>query len=158
MRRAFAPLLHKQMTLDTDIVLVVFDLGFGLWDQIRIDYPKRFYNLGAAEQGGMDVAIGMALTGKKVFVYSMPTFLIYRPFEVLRTYVNHEKIPLRLIGSGRDADYAHDGISHNFEDTKNILDTLPNITQYWPQSELELPLLVEKMASDNTPCFISLRR
>jgi len=158
MRREFAFELHKQMTIDTNIVLISMDLGYGMWDKIRDDYPKRFYNVGASEQAGMDIAVGMALSGKKVFVYSITTFLLYRAFETLRTYVNYEKIPLRLVGSGRDKDYAHDGISHWSEDAKQILDTLPNIKQYFPTDKNEIPLIVEKMVEDDSPAFISLIR
>lgn len=158
MRPEFFKQLHKQMTLDLDIVVICFDLGFGGFDQIRTDYPSRFFNVGASEMGGMDVAIGMALSGKKVFVYSITNFLIYRPFEALRTYVNHEKIPIRLVASGRDKDYEHDGVSHHSEDARQILDCLPNITKYWPDTKEEIPLLVEKMAKENIPAFISLKR
>lgn len=158
MRPLFFKELHKQMTLNTNIVAVTFDLGYGGFDQIKTDYPKRFFNVGASEQAGMDIAVGLALSGKKVFVYSITTFLLYRSFETLRTYINHEKLPIILIGSGRDKDYAHDGISHWSEDAKQVLDCLPNITQYWPTDKKEIPLLVEKMTKENSPQFISLKR
>lgn len=158
MRGWFAYELHKQMTLDTDIVLITFDLGFGMWDEIRDNYPKRFYNLGVSEQAGMDIAVGMALSGKKVFVYSITNFLLYRPFETLQTYINYEKIPIKLVASGRNKDYIHDGISHWSEDAKPILDCLPNIKQLWPESKEEIPLLVEQMVKSNDPIFISLKR
>jgi len=146
------------MTIDTDIVVIVGDLGYKMFDEIRDNYSKRFFNVGAAEQAMMDIAIGMALSGKKVFVYSITNFLLYRPFEALRTYINHEKIPVRLIAAGRGKDYLTDGISHQSEDAKQILDCLPNITQYWPDDKKEIPLLVKKMVEENKPSFISLKR
>lgn len=158
MRRTFAQALHKQMTLDIDIVVVLGDLGFGMFDEIRKDYPDRIINTGASEQAMMDMAVGLALSGKKPFVYSITNFLLYRPFETLRTYINHEKIPVRLIASGRDRDYAHDGISHHSEDAKKILDCLPNITQYWPDTKEEIPNLVKQLAEVTQPSFISLKR
>jgi len=158
MRRLFKAELYKQMTIDTDIVVIVGDLGYKMFDEIRDNYSKRFFNVGAAEQAMMDIAIGMALSGKKVFVYSITNFLLYRPFEALRTYINHEKIPVRLIAAGRGKDYLTDGISHQSEDAKQILDCLPNITQYWPDDKKEIPLLVKKMVEENKPSFISLKR
>lgn len=50
MRKLFSELLHKEMSKDGDIVLITGDLGYGLWDRIRIDYSDRFYNVGSAEQ------------------------------------------------------------------------------------------------------------
>ena len=158
MRRTFAQELHKQMTLDTNIVVLVGDLGFGMFDQIRVDYPSRFINCGAAEQAMLDMAVGLALSGKKPFVYSITNFLLYRPFETLRTYINAENIPVILCASGRDCDYKHDGISHQSVDAKQILDCLPNIVQYWPETKEEIPTLVKQMAESTQPAFISLKR
>ena len=158
MRPLFFKELHKQMTLNANIVAVTFDLGYGGFDQIKTDYPKRFFNVGASEQAGMDIAVGLALSGKKVFVYSITPFLIYRAFETIRNYVNHEKLPIILVASVRDKDYPADGISPWSEEVKPILNTLPNIIQYYPTDKKEIPLLVEKMAKENSPQFISLKR
>lgn len=158
MRPTFFRELHKQMTFDQDIVAITMDLGYGGWDQIAKDYPKRFFNVGAAEQAGMDIAVGMAQDGKKVFVYSITPFLIYRAFETLRTYVNYERVPIKLVGSGRDTDYAHDGWSHDASDVKQILDTLPNIKQLYPETKEEIPELVKQMVDEDQPIFISLAR
>lgn len=158
MRRTFAKELYRHMTIDQDIVLITMDLGYGMWDQIRENYPKRFFNVGASEQAGLDIAVGMAQSGKKVFVYSITPFLIYRGFETLRTYIDHEQIPIRLVGSGRDDDYKHDGYSHDATDVKKILSTLPNIQQLYPKTKEEIPLLVTGMVNVDSPQFISLRR
>lgn len=158
MRRTFFKELHKAMTLDTDIFALTGDLGYGGFDQIRIDYPSRFRNCGASEQAMLDIAVGLALSGKKPFVYSITNFLIYRPFETLRTYINAENIPVILCASGRDNDYAHDGISHQSEDVRQILDCLPNITQHYPMDKEEIPDLMQKLVDAKTPQFISLKR
>jgi len=158
MRSAFAAELYKHMTLDPDIVLITMDLGMGMWDEIRKNYPKRFFNVGASEQAGLDIAVGMAQSGKKVFVYSITPFLLYRGFETIRTWIDHEKVPIRLVGSGRNDNYKHDGFSHDATDAKRILDTLPHIISLWPESKEEIPLLVKQMVDRNQPVFISLKR
>lgn len=158
MRHTFAQELHKQMTLRTDIVLLTGDLGYKMWDQIRIDYPSRFINCGASEQAMMDMAVGLAHCDKIPVVYSITPFLIYRAFETLRTYIDHEKINVKLVGSGRDKDYAHDGFSHDASDVKKILDTLPNIGQLYPTSKEEIPEMLTNMLEFDGPLFISLSR
>lgn len=158
MRRTFAAEMHKQMTLNTDIVILTGDLGYKMWDQIRVDYPNRFINCGASEQAMMDMAVGLAHSGKIPVVYSITPFLIYRAFETLRTYIDHEKVNVKLIGSGRDKDYAHDGFSHDASDVKKILDTLPNIGQLYPASRDEIPEMLENMLRFTGPLFISLSR
>lgn len=157
MRRTFARELYKKMTIDPDIVLITCDLGYGMWDQIQKDYPKQFINVGASEQAGLDIAVGMALSGKKVFVYTITPFF-YRAFETLRTYIDHEVIPIKLVGSGRNKDYSHDGYSHDATDVKKILSTLPNIIQLYPESKEDIPMLLTEMINNNQPYFISLKR
>lgn len=158
MRREFADQLFNQMAKNDKIWVVTCDLGFGLWDQIRETYPDRFINVGAAEQAGADIAVGLALGGQVPFLYSITTFLLYRAFETHRTYINYEKIPVKLVGGGRNRDYAHDGISHWSDDAGLILKTLPNIKGYWPDDKSQIPEILTKMVQSNLPDFISLKR
>ena len=92
MRKEFASMLHSEMSQNENIILLTGDLGYGMWDKIKIDYPDRFYNTLSAEQLMMGVAIGMAMEGKIPIVYSITPFAIYRPFELIRNYLNHENI------------------------------------------------------------------
>lgn len=154
----FAYELHQAMAEDPDIWLLTGDLGYGMLDQIKEDYPDRFLNVGAAEQALMGIAVGLALQGKKPFVYSITTFLLYRPFETIRNYINHERIPVRLIGGGRDQDYLHDGWSHWAVDADEVLELFPNIQRLFPADKEDMPHMVRMMVKENTPWFISLRR
>lgn len=158
MRGWFAYELYKHMQKDKDIWVLTGDLGYGMLDNIRDDFIDRFINTGAAEQAMMDIAVGLALSGKKPFVYSITPFLIYRPFDTIRTYINHELIPVRLVGSGRNRDYSHDGISHWAEDVPHHMKLFKNIVQYYPHTKENIPAIVESMVNDNEPAFISLRR
>lgn len=158
MRAHFAYALYQQMKKNKDIWLVVGDLGYKMWDKVRSDFPDRFINVGASEQAMLGVAIGLALSGKIPVVYSITSFLLYRPFETIRTYINHEKIPVKLIGGGRDKDYIHDGISHWSEDDKMIMANFKNIKSVWPQENEEIPQLVAKIIKSNTPWYINLKR
>jgi transketolase len=158
MRSAFFKELHNKMTKDERILALTGDLGFGGFDKISEEMPDRFFNCQAAEFSMMGVATGIALEGRIPFVYSIGTFLIYRPFEIIRTYINYENIPVKLICSGRDYDYSHDGISHWMHDIKPFMDMFPNIKQYWPNDKSEIPDMMEDITNNNLPCFLSLKR
>lgn len=157
-RGYFAGALYDQMVKNDKIFLLVGDLGYGVFDKHFKDFPTRCINTGAAEQALMDIAVGLAYDGKIPFVYSITPFLIYRPFETIRTYIDHEKLNVKLVGAGRDTDYHVDGFSHDASDVKEILGTLKNITQYYPETKEEVPDIVEHMLSTELPSFISLRR
>lgn len=154
----FAAELYEQMAENNNIWLIVGDLGYKMFDLHFRDFPKRTINTGAAEQSMMGLAIGLALSGKIPFVYSITTFLLYRPFETIRTYINHEKIPVKLIGGGRDKDYEHDGISHWAEDDKDIVKIFTNIKSVWPKTKEEIPLIVKDMIISKDPWYLNLKR
>jgi transketolase len=75
MRKEFAPLLHSEMSLNENIILLTGDLGYGLWDRIKIDYPDRFFNTLSSEQLMMGMASGLAMDGKIPIVYSITLLL-----------------------------------------------------------------------------------
>ncbi len=142
-RGYFANELHKQMESDPKIRVISCDLGYGMFDRIRQDFPEQFINVGSSEQAGMGVAVGLAMEGKKPFIYSISPFLIYRPFETIRNYIDHEKIPVRMIGSGLDDDYSHDGFSHHIYGVTDLVKShLPNVDLYIPEKKRIFQILL----------------
>ena len=158
MRRTFAAEIHRHMQINKDIWVIVGDLGYGVWDKVREDFPDRFINVGAAEVSMVDIGVGLALEGKIPIVYSISTFLLYRPFEQIRNYVNYEKIPVKLIGSGRDKEYLHDGISHWSDDDREVLKLFKNIQGGWPEKKEDIAYIVNQIIRNKKPYYINLSR
>ena len=159
MRKEFARCLYEQMQKNQSIVLLSGDLGFGLWDKIMEDYPDRFINTGAAEVSLITIAVGLALEGKIPFCYSISPFLIYRPFEAIKSYINGESIPVKLIGSGQTEQcYSHEGPSHASWDIPYFLDGFANIAKYYPEEREEIPDLVQTLIDNNAPSVMLLRQ
>lgn len=158
MRKECMELLYASMVTNQKIFVVTADLGFGLLDNIQNNFRDRFYNVGAAEQLLIGVGIGLAEQGKIPVCYSMSSFLLYRPFEMLRNYVNHENIPVKLIGSGRNRDYSHDGISHWAHDDETVLQALPNIKIYKPTDIDDMKQKWSEFLFDSHPAYLNLQR
>jgi transketolase len=158
MRRHFAQLVEKTMMIDRRLVVVTADLGYGMWDVVRDDYPQRFVNVGAAEQLMVGVCVGLALRGLRPIAYSITPFLLYRPFELIRNYVDHENLPVLLVGSGRGDDYAHDGFSHYAGDDVSMLAAFKNLTVYWPTSVEEMTEHFQEILAGTCPAYLNLRR
>ncbi len=157
----FAAALHDEMEKDDTIRLIVADLGWGMWDAVRDNFPDRFTNTGASEQLAVGIGVGMALSGLKPFVYSITTFLLFRPAEWIRNYVNHEQIPVRLVGSGINDDYKHDGFTHQPDEMNDIdkyFDLFNGIHSYFPKTKELVPDSLKRMIERNQPSFICLRR
>lgn len=155
----FAAALHEEMEKDDRIWCLTGDLGYGMLDMICDDFPKRFVNVGASEQLLIGAGVGLALDGKIPFCYSISTFLIYRAFEWHMNYLNLEKIPVRLVGSGYEDDYKHDGHTHQPYGLYELFNTqLWNIEWYRPTFKEEIPFQVSRMITENRPSFLCLRR
>ena len=158
MRKLFSKLLHEEMSKNDDIVLLTGDLGYGLWDNIRNDFESRFFNVGSAEQLLLGTAVGLAMDGKIPVVYSITPFLLYRPFELLRNYLNHEKIPVKLVGGGRNKDYGYLGFSHWAEDDRRIMSCFSNILTSHPETDEELQREFKVFLYSEGPEYLNLKR
>lgn len=120
MRKEFAELLYNEMGSNPNIVLLTADLGYGLWDRIKIDYPNRFFDFGAAEQLMIGAAAGMAMEGLIPVCYSITPFLLCRPYEFIRNLIVKENLSVKLIGGGTNRDYGNLGFTHWAEDAGKI--------------------------------------
>lgn len=158
MRRCFADILHAKMAENKDIWVVTGDMGYKMWDAIRKDYRERFINVGAAEQVMIGVGIGLALEGRIPFVYSITPFLLYRPFESIRNYINKERVPVKLVGSGRNKDYIHDGFSHWADEDKEVMRIFTNINSRWPKTNEDLPAIIDEMIRNEAPYYLNLKK
>jgi transketolase len=158
MRRTFADILFEEMEINDRIVVLTADLGFIMWDNIRDTYKGRFYNVGSSEHLLISLGIGLSYQGKLPILYSITPFLLYRPFEVLRTYINHESIPVKLVGSGRGWDYTHDGFTHYAGDDREILKTLSNIQIFYPLNIQELKEMFQEFLYNKSPSYLNLGR
>lgn len=152
MRRKFASDLYSLMSRDEKIVLITADMGYGMLDKIRDDFPDQFYNVGAAELVMMGMAVGLALEGKIPVTYSITPFLLFRPFEVIRNYINHERIPVIMVGSGRDDDYKDGGFSHYAGD-HDILKKFRNIV-FLSGDDFDL----NEIIYSGRPTYLNLKR
>jgi transketolase len=157
-RGYFAGVLYNLMVDNENIVVLTGDLGYGVFDKIRDDFPLRFINCGASEQAMMGIAVGLAIEGKILFVYSITPFLIRRPYETIKLYLDGERLPVKLIGSGRDKDYAHDGPSHDATDIPKLLETLPNIISHFPETKEDVETILNNMLTTDQAEFLSLTR
>ena len=90
MRTAFINKLTKLAEKDKRIWLLTADLGFSVFENFRKKFPDRFVNCGVAEQNMMGVAAGLALSGKKPYVYSIIPFVTMRCMEQIKNDIAYQ--------------------------------------------------------------------
>lgn len=158
MRKDFSKILLQEMHKNKDIYFLTADLGYGLWDEVRNCFPHRSYNVMSSEQLMIGTAVGIALEKKIPICYSITPFLLYRPFEFIRNYLDHEKIPVKLIGGGRNKDYGYLGFSHWAEDDEKIMNCFQNIRVYKPENLQKLQDESIDLFYNNLPCYMNLKK
>lgn len=158
MRKELAKLLLNEIKLNPNIYLITGDLGYGLWDEIRDIFPSRFFNVGSSEMAMMGMAVGLAMDGKIPFVYSITPFAIYRPFEMIRNYINHENIPVKILGGGRDNEYGYLGFSHWASEDIAALSIFENIKLFKPHNQNELENAFSFSINNTSPVYINLKK
>lgn len=161
MRKKFANFLYQEMSKDEKIMLLTADLGYGLWDKIKLDYPDRFINFSSSEQLMIGAAAGLAMDGMKPFVYSITSFLLFRPFEFIRNQVDHENLQVKLVGGGRGRDYGYLGFTHWSEEDLKVISCFKNIKSYVPDEKLDDQILFDsfkKFVDDKSPSYLSLKK
>lgn len=156
MRRTFRDLLTNEMRENEKISLLVGDVGYGLFDDLRKEFPNRVINPGASEQLMIGMSVGMAMEGIIPVVYSITPFVLYRPFEFIRNYINHENIPVKLVGSGRNDDYGVCGFSHYACEDMQVLSIFPNIKTFIPSTKDEVN--IKEFLYNSSPSYMNLSR
>ena len=97
---------------DKDILFVSADLGAAALDNFRNKLPDQFIHAGISEQNMVDLASGLALSGKKVFLYAMAPFLTARCYEQIKCVIASMNLPITLIAVGVGLGYDHATLTH----------------------------------------------
>jgi len=156
MRFVFVNKLINYSKKNKNVYLITSDLGYRAFEDFKKLFPERFINVGVAENNMVGVAAGLALSGKKVFVYSILPFLVFRSLEQIRNNICHNNLDVTLVGAGGGFSYGPQGISHNTSEDISIIRSLPNINVFNPGSRLETELLMKIIYKSKSPSFIRL--
>ncbi len=116
-RRVFIDTLIELAEKDDKIVLIVPDVGFNYIEKFQERFPNRYFNFGVTEQSTVMIAVGLALSGLKPYVYSMINFVLFRPAEMVRNGIVCHKANVKLIGVRGSEKYKFLGFSHNIKES-----------------------------------------
>lgn len=155
-RDAFFDELYLIASKDKKVIFLTADMGaFGL-ERFKKDLPDQFINMGVAEQNTVSVAAGLALGGKKVFIYSIAAFITQRCYEQIKIDLCQMKLPVTIIGSGPGLSYGSDGPTHHAVSDVVIMSVLPDMTILTPRSLEEAERAVRMAYESKTPVYIRL--
>ena len=156
MRKAIIEEVYRIMKENKNSYFLTGDLGYNTLEKIEKDFPNRFINVGVAEQNMIGIASGLALSGKKVFVYSIIPFLIMRCYEQIRNDICYHDLDITLLGSGSGLTYGILGSTHFALEDIAILRPLPNMTIFSPADEIDARLGIKFSANFYHPLYVRI--
>jgi len=128
MRNTFSETLYAEATQNPEIYIVVADISpAGSMAKFSTQYPERFINVGVAEQSMIGICAGLALKGGQPFAYTIATFSLYRPFEMVRDDLCYQNLPVTVVGMGAGVIYSTLGGTHHTMEDIAIAGAIPNM-------------------------------
>jgi transketolase len=127
-RNTFSETLYREATENPSIYIVVADISpAGSMSKFSAEYPERFINVGVAEQSMIGICAGLALKGCQPFAYTIATFSLYRPFEMVRDDLGYQNLPVTVVGMGAGVIYSTLGGTHHTMEDIAIAGAIPNM-------------------------------
>lgn len=121
-------------------------------------FPKRFIELGVAEQNLASVASGMARMGKIPFISSYAIFSPGRNWEQIRTTICYNNVPVKIAGSHAGVSVGPDGGSHQALEDIALTRVLPRMVVISPCDALEAKKAIIACSKTSEPTYIRLSR
>jgi transketolase len=124
----------------------------------RDAFPKRFVEVGIAEQNLVTVASGMARAGKIPFTSSYAAFSPGRNWEQIRTTVALNNQPVKIVGSHAGIYTGKDGATHQMLEDIALMRVLPRMVVVAPGDAIEAEKATMAIAENGQPSYIRLAR
>ncbi|HEY8924267.1 MAG TPA: transketolase [Polyangia bacterium] len=156
MRDEFAQAMVALFGARRDLVFLTADVGFMAVEGIAEAFGERFINAGIAEQNMVSLAAGLAREGHQPWLYSIATFVAFRPYEQIRTDVCLHQLPVKIVGNGGGYGYGIMGVTHHALEDVGLMRGLPHMRLYLPLHGGDVPQAMSLMAQDPRPNYLRL--
>ncbi len=158
MRNAFVHAVMKLAESDPQLMLVSGDLGYHFFEEFRDRFPEQFLNTGICEQSMAGIAAGLALTGKRVFMYSIGNFPTMRCMEQIRNDICYHSLPVCIVNNGGGMAYGYLGMSHHGTEDLSAMRLLPEMRVAAPADPREVSALTGYFYRHPGPAFLRMNR
>jgi len=120
--------------------------------------PKRFIEVGIAEQNMIGIASGLAASGKTVFASTFAVFATGRCWEQIRLAVAYPKLNVKIVATHCGISVGEDGASHQALEDIALMRALPNMTVISPADAYEAYAATMAIAEFNGPVYMRMGR
>jgi transketolase len=158
MRNETIAALTSYARANSDVMLLTADLGYSVLEQFADELPDQYCNVGVCEQAMVGIAAGLALSGKRVALYSIANFPTLRCLEQLRNDICYHDLPVTVISVGGGLAYGPQGYTHHGLEDLGIMAALPNMAVTCPADPHEAEELLPQLMDRRGPAYLRLGR
>jgi transketolase len=159
MRKAYGETLVKLGAEREDLVVLSADVQSSDFSYMfEAVYPKRFINVGIAEPALVDVAVGIANSGKVPIANTFAFLFATRAIEMVRTHLCYGGANVKLAGAYAGLSDSFDGPTHQTVSDLAIFRSLPKMTIVIPSDPLAVKKLLPQVVAWDGPVYFRLCR
>ncbi len=142
-----------------DVVVLCADLAESTRVlEFKKQFPKRYIEVGVAEQNLATVASGLANYGKIPFITSYATFSPGRNNEQIRTTISLNNVPVKVCGMHAGVSVGPDGATHQALEDMALMSVQPNMTVISPSDSEEARKATIAAAAHPGPVYLRFGR
>ena len=140
-----------------DIIVLTADVSTsaGL-DRFRRDFPKKYLDIGIAEQNMIGIAAGLASENFKVFTTTFAPFQTSRCLEQIKVNLGYMKQKVCMVGLASGLVLGTLGYTHCSIEDVGVLRSIPNISIVSPADSLETVKAINSALNHHESIYIRL--
>ena len=158
-RQSYGEALLELGKENKDIVVLDADLSAATKTKLFAqEFPKRFFDMGIAEQDMMSTAAGFASMEKIPFVSTFAVFAAGRAYEQIRNSICYPKLNVKICATHAGITVGEDGATHQMLEDISLMRTLPNMKVYSPSDDVQTKWLIKEISKIKGPTYVRLCR
>ena len=122
------------------------------------EFPKRFINVGIAEQNLMATAAGLASFGKIPYASTFAVFAAGRAYDQIRASICYPNLNVKICATHAGLTVGEDGATHQMLEDLSLMRTLPNMTVLSVSDDTQARWAVKEIAKIDGPVYLRLAR
>lgn len=156
LRDAFFDEIARFACDNHDVVILTNDMQVNSLVKFQKNQRSRFVNVGVAEQNTINIAAGIASTGKKVIVFGILSFITTRCYEQLKINICELNLPVLIVGIGSGLAFSLDGSTHHSTSDISLIRQLPNVQIYNPITAASAEEVAKEVLKFQMPTVVRL--
>ena len=158
-RQSYGEALEKLGEENENIVVLDADLSTATKTNLFAKkFPKRFFDIGIAEQDMIGTAAGLSTFGKIPYASTFAVFAAGRSYDQIRASIAYPKLNVKICATHAGITVGEDGATHQMIEDISMMRTLPNMIVLSTSDDTQTKWAVKEISKIEGPVYLRLCR